>query len=235
MNGEREKTMSRLITKLEQNIIQIYHRKIFKNVKNDNENCQELDDAWANSVSITNTDKKETTVNLSYENVSMTVSEDENYAQKLATICESSRIKEEFGEELLWQYKDEKGILFKKINEMAIITNYRIMYFNTNNQEIIQLPLKYADVAVVNTKTISFRSGAAAGGFARSAAIGLGFFNSEGTSRRVGDLWFLFQGQKVIELTNIVDPNGVKHALEMIKKQLHNSEKEKTTYDGRQK
>jgi hypothetical protein len=233
-DGVLEMIMSRLLTKLKQNTIKTYHRKILKNGNKDDNN-QDLDEVWARSISITADTKEETTVNLFYNNVSLTVSEDENYAQKLATICESSRIKEELGEELLWQYKDEKGIFFKKIKEMVIITNYRIMYFNTNNQEIIQFPLKYADIAVVNAKTISWRHGSAAGGFTRSAAFGLGFFNSEGTSRQVGDLWFLFQGQKVIELTNIVDPNGVKHTLEMIKKQLHNSEKEKTTYDGRQK
>jgi hypothetical protein len=224
MSGEREKTMSRLITKLKQKT-RINHRKIPKSTTKYNDEHQDLDEVWANSVSInSDSDKKESKVTLSYKNVSLTVSEDEKYVQKLATICESSRIKEELGEELLWEYKDEKGIFFKKIREMAIITNYRVMYFNVNQQEIIQLPLKYADIAVVNAKTVSFRNGATAGGWSRSSALWLGFSTSEGIGTRVGDLWFLFQGQKVLELTDIADPNGVKRTLDMIKKQLHTSE-----------
>jgi len=226
--------MSNLIAKFKQISVLTYYRKILENVQKENETCHDLEHAWAKLVSRTDAEKKGATINLFYHNVSLTVSEDENYARKLATICESSRIKEELGEEILWQYKDEKGFFFKKIRKQAIITNYRIIYLNSNDQELIQLPIKYADVVVVNAKTQSWRNGSAAGGWSTSAAMGMGFFKSEGIARRVGDLWFIFQGQKILELTNVLDPNGIKRTIDTVKKQIHNSKEEKTTDYGRQ-
>jgi hypothetical protein len=164
------------------------------------------------------------TVTLHYDNYKATFAEDQQYATRLAAILESPRIKEELGEQTLWHYEDKRGFLKKKMVQYAMITNYRVIYFHLDHGELVQLPLKYAEIVVNNTKSLSQRNGSGVGAWDPKFAVGIGFYQSHGVSTRVGDLWFLFQGQKVIELNKVHDPNGIKRTLETIKKQIHNNE-----------
>lgn len=153
--------------------------------------------------------------------------DDKEYAQRIGTIMESWGVKEELGETILWGHVVQSRRFFKvKTKELWIITNHRVMHVNNEIEDVIQLPLKYVDVVVMNARNDHYSEGVGAFvGVLASISSGMGFLQRRGTSRRIGDLVFLLNGQILIRFFNVFDPTGVKQLIYQVKRQLYGNTK----------
>lgn len=152
--------------------------------------------------------------------------DNKEYARRMSTIMESLDTKQELGEMILWGHLINKGLIRKRTREMWIITNYRVMYVSYDKDEAIQLPLKYIDVVVMNTRSDYYGEGM--GAFAAvpgGITAGMGYLRRRGTGRRIGDLVFILAGQILITFSNVIDPVGVKQLIYQVKKQMYGNSK----------
>jgi len=145
------------------------------------------------------------------------IEEKKDVAQKIAKImADVGTIQHELGENVLWKAEKKEGFLGKKLTLYGI-TNYRIIYGSAEKQ--IQFPLKYIDIVVMNSHRAMARTGI--GGFtALGRGIGIGAMQSTGKSVNVGDVNFLFQGDILITIPNVIDPAGLKNLVTQVKKQM---------------
>jgi hypothetical protein len=100
------------------------------------------------------------------------------------------------------------------------------MHANTETGAVIQLPLKYIDVVVMNARNDYNSEGV--GAFVAvpaSIASGMGFSRRRGSSRRIGDLVFIMNGQIFLIFDNVFDPIGVKQLIYQVKKQIYGDRK----------
>jgi hypothetical protein len=123
------------------------------------------------------------------------------------------------GEVLLWSMADEtKGIFRKKVTKSLAVTNYRIMRTDNQEDKILGWILvgTLDDVIVMNTHRVS-------------QAVGYGFYGagyttstrfSSGTSKTVGEIVFIINGQKV-SWSGIPDPTGLKNFIKSIKRTMY--------------
>ncbi len=153
-------------------------------------------------------------ISYSYEGKKIIIKERKDVAEKIAMImAEGGGIREDLGENILWSGQEKSG-LFKR-GKSYIVTNYRIMNIITD-EKMIQMPLKYIDVVIMNTHRVSSRTGIGA-----FTSIGMGIvggMQSYGKSVTIGDVNFLFQGNVLVTIPNIIDPNGLKSLVTLIKK-----------------
>ena len=153
-------------------------------------------------------------ISYSYEGKKIIIKERKDVAEKIAMImAEGGGIREDLGENILWSGQEKSG-LFKR-GKSYIVTNYRIMNIITG-EKMIQMPLKYIDVVIMNTHQVSSRTGIGA-----FTSIGMGIvggMQSYGKSVTIGDVNFLFQGNVLVTIPNIIDPNGLKSLVTLIKK-----------------
>lgn len=149
--------------------------------------------------------------------------DDKEYSQKINTIMESASIKEELGETVLWYNILEERKMFRvKTKELWIITNHRVLQIDGKRGAVIQLPLKYVDIVVVNARTDYQSEGVGVFvGVPASIASGMGFLQRKGSSRRIGDLVFLLNGQILLIFNNVLDPSGVKRLIDQAKRQMY--------------
>ena len=162
-----------------------------------------------------------TSITLNLPNGIVKFDETDYYARKLATILDSPRIKEEIGEQLIANYELKTGLIFKKTTSWYV-TNYRIFSLNEEQNSLTQFPLKYVDIVVNNTHSVSERNGAIVGGMVPGFMYaGMGFTQGQSMSKRIGDVNFLVNGQILMIIPEVVDPNGLKQMLIQIKKQIH--------------
>jgi hypothetical protein len=148
--------------------------------------------------------------------------DDKQYTQKLENIMESVTVKEELGEMVLWGHTVKS--FFGKVKQHWIITNHRIMFIEYKTNQAIQLPLKYIDVVVMNARTSYNSEGVGVGAFVpASISLGMGFLERRGTSRKVGDLAFMLNGQVLLVFSDVIDPGGVKQMIYQAKKQMRYS------------
>ena len=160
-------------------------------------------------------------VKIDIDGKSILIEEKKEEAQKIVKIMADYDIKKEFGENVLWKGKAKKkdNLLGKKLTLYAI-TNYRIICASTEKQ--IQLPLKYVDVAVLNSHRSITRAGI--GGFtALGRSVGIGGMQNTGRSVFVGDVNFLLQGDIHVSIPNVIDPVGLKNLVNQVKKHSENS------------
>jgi len=135
---------------------------------------------------------------------------------KLMAVDEENVIKKELGENVLWYAEKKEGFLGKKLT-LYSVTNYRIICVTEEKQ--ISLPLKYIDLVVMNSHRAMTRTGI--GGFTTLArGMGIGAMQSTGKSVNVGDVNFLFQGDILITIPNVIDPAGLKNLVTQVKKQM---------------
>ncbi len=154
-------------------------------------------------------------ISYSYEGKKIIIKERKDFAEKIGMImAEGGGIREDLGENILWSGQEKSG-LFKR-GKSYIVTNYRIMNIITD-EKMIQMPLKYIDVVIMNTHRVSSRTGI--GAFTSiGMGIGIGGMQSYGKSVTIGDVNFLFQGNVLVTIPNIIDPNGLKSLVTLIKK-----------------
>lgn len=161
------------------------------------------------------------TVTACYRNQESKYTENRDYALKLAQILGSPRIKEELGEQPLASFEKTSGIIFRK-KMRWFVTNYRIILTDEIEGRIIQIPLKYVDISITDSHSVSERHGAIAGGATPGFIYaGMAFTQGQSTSRRIGHVSFIFNGQVLITIPDIIDPVGFKQLLYLIKKQIH--------------
>lgn len=165
-------------------------------------------------------------ITITIDSYEMQLYEDENYARKIGTIMETGDVKEELGEAILWYHEVKKGWFIPKTKEIRLITNYRIMKHDMETDKAIQLPLKYVDAVVMNSRSDYQSQGVGVFvGVPASISSGMGFLQRRGTSRRIGDLVFLLNGQVLLTFNNVFDPAGVKQLIYQVKKQMHGNRK----------
>lgn len=147
----------------------------------------------------------------------ITIEERNDVAQKIGKIMGGGGIKEELGENVLWKAEKKQGFLKKPI--IYSMTNYRILCLYPD-EKLIQFPLNYIDVVVMNTHRASARTGI--GGFTTLArGFGIGGMQSTGKSVTVGDVNFLFQGEILITIPDVINPIGLKNLVIAVKKQTY--------------
>lgn len=150
--------------------------------------------------------------------------DNKEYTHKLERIMESVTVKTELGETVLWHHR-VKGF-FGGTKRDWLITNYRVIFIDYKANQVLQLPLKYVDVVVMNARSDYQSEGVGVFvGVPASIASGMGFLRRQGSSRRIGDLVFLLNGQILLAFCNVLDPSGVKRLIEQVKRQLYGKEK----------
>ena len=124
------------------------------------------------------------------------------------------------GEQLLWSFDITKGIFRKKVIERLALSNYRIMRIDMQNNKILGYILLATldDVVVMNTHRVSesIGYGVYTGGYMRMAGPRF----SSGTSKTVGDIVFIVNGQKA-SWGEIPDPTELKNFVKSIKKTMY--------------
>jgi len=129
------------------------------------------------------------------------------------------------GEVQLWsRVVDTKGFFRKKVTESLVITNFRIMRVDNDDNKIFGYILfpQIDDVIVMNTRRLSQSQstgyGFSSGGY--RTRYGTSTRSSSGTSKTVGDIVFVVNGQK-ISWGGIPDPTGLKNFIKSIKKTMY--------------
>jgi hypothetical protein len=162
-------------------------------------------------------DEEMTNLTFNIDGKEITIEERNDVAQKIGKIMGGGGIKEELGENVLWKAEKKQGFLKKPI--IYSMTNYRILCLYPD-EKLIQFPLNYIDVVVMNTHRASARTGI--GGFTTLArGFGIGGMQSTGKSVTVGDVNFLFQGEILITIPDVIDPIGLKNLVIAVKKQTY--------------
>ena len=137
------------------------------------------------------------------------VEDKKEIVERIGKIMSDVTIKQEFGENYLWQGESKDGIFSKP--KKYYLTNYRIGCLFTD-EKLVQIPIKYVDVVVMNTHRASSRNGI--GGFiSLGKGIGIGGIQSSGKSVTIGDLNILFKGDVLITIPQVRDPVGLKNLI----------------------
>lgn len=115
-----------------------------------------------------------------------------------------------------------KDFLQKKVAESFVITNFRIMRVDNEHNKVFGLILfpQIDDVIVMNTRRISQSQST---GYGSSSGYGTRYgtrSSSSGTSKTVGDIVFVVNGQKVT-WGGIPDPTGLKNFIKSIKRTMY--------------
>jgi hypothetical protein len=163
------------------------------------------------------TDEEIIELSFNIDDKEITIKERKDVAQKIGKIMGEGGIKEELGENALWKAEKKQGFLKSPI--LYALSNYRILCLYPD-EKMVQLPLKYVDVVVMNTHRASARTGI--GGFTTLArGFGIGGMQSSGKSVTIGDVNFLFQGEILITIPGVTDPIGLKNLVTQVKKQMY--------------
>lgn len=120
----------------------------------------------------------------------------------------------------LWSFvADTKGFFRKKVTESLVVTNFRIMRVDNENDKVFGYILfpNIDDVIVMNTHRVSESTGY---GMSYGYGTRYGTRRSSGTSKTVGDIVFIVNGQKV-SWGGIPDPTGLKNFIKSIKKTMY--------------
>jgi len=161
---------------------------------------------------------KQITLTLEMDGFELNITEKSEIAKKIAAIMADSEIKGELGEKALWTGKEKSGFMKKPIEHF--LTNFRLLSFDPNEPKSVIIPLSYVDVVVMNSHRDSSRTGI--GGYtALAKGMGIGGFKSSGQSVTVGDVNFLCQGEHLVTISNVVDPNGFKNFVNQLKKGMN--------------
>jgi len=115
-------------------------------------------------------------------------------------------------EETLWRNQVTKGIFKKRVVEVQIITNYRIL---RNDKGIMFKDID--DVVVMNQHRVS-QSNYMGTYYGRYARFGTG--NTQSRSKTIGDVVFIRQGRPVIRFNQIADPHGVVRLAKSVKRNV---------------
>jgi hypothetical protein len=123
------------------------------------------------------------------------------------------------GEALLWDKVFKIGIIRKKVFSTNVVTNFRIMTIDEHNRVMTcYLVSSVDDIIVMNTRRESESMGY---GFYAGRYAGMaGPHFSSGTSKTVGSIVFVINGQKV-EWVEIPDPTGLKNFIKSIIKTMY--------------
>ena len=124
------------------------------------------------------------------------------------------------GEVALWScVVDTKGFFRKKVTESLVVTNFRIMRVDNDDKKIFGYILfpQIDDVIVMNTHRVSQSQST---GFSTGYRTRYGTRSSSGTSKTVGDVVFVVNGQK-IAWGGIPDPTGLKNFIKSIKRTMY--------------
>jgi hypothetical protein len=121
----------------------------------------------------------------------------------------------------LWAFASQtKGFFRIKIMETLVVTNFRIMRIDMQSNNVLGYILLATldDVVVMNTHRVSesIGYGVYTGGYMRLAGPRF----SSGTSKTVGDIVFIVNGQKAA-WEGIPDPTGLKNFIKSIKKTMY--------------
>lgn len=131
------------------------------------------------------------------------------------------------GEELLWSFDITEGLIRKKIVVRLALSNYRIMKIDMQNNKILGYILlqDLDDVVVMNTHRASnsIGYGMYAGTRGRYMTMAGPRFSS-GTSKTIGDIVFIVNGQKV-SWGGLPDPTGLKNFVKSLKKTMYDEVK----------
>jgi ribosomal protein L40E len=124
------------------------------------------------------------------------------------------------GEALLWNMAFKTGIIRKKVLFTKAVTNYRILHIDEESKRVLTCYLVPCidDIIVMNTRRESESMGYAVYAGRYAGMAGPRF--SSGTSKTVGDIVFIVNGQKV-EWVEIPDPTGLKNFIKSIKKTMY--------------
>jgi len=136
------------------------------------------------------------------------------------------KLQTELGEKPIWHFEWVDGMFSKSIQEIWSISNYRVLKMDVRIGRLIQVPLKYVDVAVTNVQSIGQSRGVAYGaGMPGTIAMGVAVMNRVYKSARFGILNFIADGGIALQFHNILDPNGVKQLVKTVQKQMYGKEK----------
>lgn len=124
------------------------------------------------------------------------------------------------GEELIWGYREEKGIINKTLVRIWAVTNFRIFCYNyeIEDMEGLLLMQDLDDVVVTNTHRESESHGTYYGRYVK-----YGYRKSKSTT--IGDIMFMSGGTSIITLRGITDPHGLARIVKSIKKQMYPAKK----------
>ena len=148
---------------------------------------------------------------------------EENQEEKINKIMNGGfTLQETLGEKPIWYFEWLGGIFSKSVEEIWVVSNYRVMKMNFFENRLIQVPLKYVDVAVTEQHSVTESRGMAYGaGLPGSIAIGAAVIQRTSNSRRFGTLNFVFNGGTHLEFFNVFDPVGVRQLIKIVKKQMY--------------
>lgn len=124
------------------------------------------------------------------------------------------------GEALLWNMAFKTGIIRKKVLYSKAVTNYRILHIDEESKRVLTCYLIPCidDIVVINTRRESESMGYAVYAGRYGTLAGPRF--SSGSSKTVGDLVFIVNGEKE-EWVEIPDPTGLKNFIKSIKKTMY--------------
>lgn len=170
-----------------------------------------------------NTKQETAIINFDFPNNDFQIEEEFEFAQKINKIMTGGiEFHEELGEKIIYYYEWKGGFFRRRLEGFWAITNYRVISLKLNEDELIQIPLKYVDIAVTDSHNISQSNSVGYGvGLPGSIALGMGAISRKGVSIRIGNLNFIFNGGIVMQFQNIPDPTGIKQLVYAVKKQMY--------------
>ena len=124
------------------------------------------------------------------------------------------------GEVQLWSFvADTKGFFRIKVIISLVVTNFRIMRIDKEDNKVLGYILfpQIDDVVVMNTQRVSQSTGY---GISTGSYVRTGQRFSSGTSKTIGDIVFIVNGQK-ISWGGIPDPTGLKNFIKSIKRTMY--------------
>jgi hypothetical protein len=124
------------------------------------------------------------------------------------------------GEVELWSFAAKtKGFFRIKVIISLVVTNFRIMRVDQQNKKVLGYFLFtwLDDVIVMNTHRVSQSVGY---GVSTGHYVRTGQRFSSGTSKTIGDIVFIINGQK-ISWEGIPDPTGLKNFIKSIKRTMY--------------
>ena len=120
----------------------------------------------------------------------------------------------------LWSVATQtKGFFRVKVVRSLVVTNFRLMRIDQQNNKVLGYFLFtwLDDIIVMNTRRVSQSTGY---GYSTGYRVRYGTRSSSGTSKTVGDIVFIINGQKV-SWGGIPDPTGLKNFIKSIKKTMY--------------
>lgn len=118
------------------------------------------------------------------------------------------------GEQIAWEKDFKEGLIHRHVERAYVITNHRVVAIDIVNRSVlVSLPLRDADVVVMDRHTSSNSTGVG------SYHGGVGTNIRTGTSRSVGTIVFMTNGVERIKLIGIGDPDGVKNLFLSLKRE----------------